>query len=194
MRSSFKASQIKYLALVKKVYATDSCLKKMFLYLEWMRLTLFSGQGLLKILLPYHKNAKVDNLSFKLNEYNIYFELIPGSLNVLVDSTSHLVKLDSTQSVHLKSPVVNLGGISLRRLLLLILSEGLNGFILVEADKITNTGCREKQPAPTVINWKCLCITMQMIHYVKMFLQSWNEVRIQPQKTTLSKMTCLIEK
>ena len=92
----FRGSQLNWAALTKEAYAIYMSVKKLSFYLDSARITVRSDH------LPFKKfleknimNAKVNNWAVELKSPKIDFVFIPGIKNVLADTLSRLIEVDS---------------------------------------------------------------------------------------------------
>ena len=91
----FTGSQLKWAALMKETFAIYMSVKKLSFYLDRAEITLRSDHLPLKRFLQKNTlNAKVNNWAMKLESFNIQFEYIKGSKNVLADTLSRLIDID----------------------------------------------------------------------------------------------------
>ena len=96
------ASQTWYLTLIKEADTIYWCVKRMAMYLQDAKLIIWSHHKLFeKLLFSITKKTKGDNWTFELSDYDIHFEYIPGSQNILVDFMSCILHLGLT----VKSPL-----------------------------------------------------------------------------------------
>ena len=79
----FRGSQLNWAALTKEAFAIYMSVKKLLFYLT-------DAQILLKNTL----NSKVNNWAMELEAFNIQFDYIKGSSNILVDTLSRLIAID----------------------------------------------------------------------------------------------------
>ena len=92
----FRGSQLNWAALTKEVYAIYMSVKKLSFYLDSARITVRSDHLPLKKFLEKNTlNAKVNNWAVELESQKIDFVFIPGIKNVLADTLSRLIEVDS---------------------------------------------------------------------------------------------------
>ena len=87
----FRGSQINWAALTKEAFAIYMSVKKLSFYLDQAKILLKSEHLPLKKFLQ--KNT-LNNWAMELESFNIQFEYIQGSKNVLVDTLSRLIDID----------------------------------------------------------------------------------------------------
>ena len=86
----FKGSQINWDALMKEAFANYMSVKKLSFYLDQAEILLRSDHlPLQKFLQKNTLNSKVNNWAMELESFNIQFEYIQGSKNVLMDTLSN---------------------------------------------------------------------------------------------------------
>ena len=91
----FRGSQLNWAALMKKAFAIYMSVKKLSFYLTDAQILLRSDhKPLEKFLLKNTLNSKVNNWAMELKAFNIQFDYIKGSNNILVDTLSHLIVID----------------------------------------------------------------------------------------------------
>ena len=91
----FRGSQLNWAALTKEAFAIYMFVKKLSFYLTDAQTLLRSGhKPLEKFLLKNTLNSKVNNWAMELEVFNIQFDYIKGSSNVLADTLSHLIAID----------------------------------------------------------------------------------------------------
>ena len=91
----FRGSQLNWTALTKEAFAIYMSVKKLLLYLTDAQILLRSDdKPLEKFLLKNMLNSKVNNLTMELEAFNIQFDYIKGSSNILADTLSHLIAID----------------------------------------------------------------------------------------------------
>ena len=91
----FRGSQLNWAALTKEAFAIYMSVKKLSFYLTDAQILLRSDHKLLeKFLLKNTLNSKVNNWAMELEAFNIQFDYIKGSNNVLADTLSHLIAID----------------------------------------------------------------------------------------------------
>ena len=91
----FRGSQINWAALMKEAFAIYMSVKKLSFYLDQAEILLRSGH------LPFKKflqkntlNSKVNNWAMELESFNIQFEYIQGSKNILADTLNRLIDIN----------------------------------------------------------------------------------------------------
>ena len=91
----FRGSQLNWAALMKEAFAIYMSVKKLSFYLTDAQILLRSDhKSLEKFLLKNMLNSKVNNWAMELEAFNIQFDYIKGSNNILVDTLSHLIAID----------------------------------------------------------------------------------------------------
>ena len=91
----FRGSQLNWAALTKKVFTIYMSVKKLSLYLTDAQILLRSDQKPLeKFLQKIMLNSKVNNWAMELEVFNIQFDYIKGSNNILADTLSCLMTID----------------------------------------------------------------------------------------------------
>ena len=91
----FRGSQLNWAALMKEAFAIYMSVKKLSFYLTDAQILLRSDhKPLEKFLLKNMLNSKVNNWAIELEAYNIQFDYIKGSNNILADTLSHLIAID----------------------------------------------------------------------------------------------------
>ena len=91
----FRGSQLNWAALTKEAFAIYMSIKKLLFYLTYAQILLRSDHKLLqKFLLKNTLNSKVNNWAMELEAFNIQFDYIKGSSNILVDTLSRLIAMD----------------------------------------------------------------------------------------------------
>ena len=91
----FRGSQLNWAALTKEVFAIYMSIKKLLFYLTDVQILLRSDhKPLEKFLLKNTLNSKVNNWAMELEAFNIQFDYIKGSSNILADTLSHLIAID----------------------------------------------------------------------------------------------------
>ena len=83
----FRGSQLNWAALTKEAFAIYMSVKKLLFYLT-------DAQILLRSDLKNTLNSKVNNWAMELEAFNIQFDYIKGSNNILVDTLSRLIAID----------------------------------------------------------------------------------------------------
>ena len=91
----FRGSQLNWAALTKEAFAIYMSIKKLSFYLTDAQILLRSDhKPLEKFLLKNTLNSKVNNWAMELEAFNIQFDYIKGSSNILADTLSHLMSID----------------------------------------------------------------------------------------------------
>ena len=91
----FRGSQLNWTALMKEAFAIYMSVKKLSFHLDQMEIYLRSDHLPLKRFLQKKTlNSKVNNWAMELKSFNIQFECIQGSKNVLADTLSRLIDID----------------------------------------------------------------------------------------------------
>ena len=91
----FRGSQLNWAALMKEAFAIYMFVKKLSFYLTDAQILLMSDhKPLEKFLLKNMLNSKVNNWAMELETFNIHFDYIKGSNNILADTLSHLIAID----------------------------------------------------------------------------------------------------
>ena len=91
----FRGSQLNWAARTKEAFAIYMSVKKLSFYLTDAQILLRSDhKPLEKFLLKNTLNSKVSNWAMELEAFNIQFDYIKGSNNILVDTLSHLIAID----------------------------------------------------------------------------------------------------
>ena len=91
----FRGSQLNWAALTKEAFAIYMSIKKLSFYLTDAQILLRSDhKPLEKFLLKNTLNSKVNNWAMELEAFNIQFDYIKGSNNVLADTLSRLISID----------------------------------------------------------------------------------------------------
>ena len=91
----FRGSQLNWAALTKEAFTIYMSVKKLLFYLTDAQILLRSDhKPLEKFLLKNTLNSKVNNWAMDLEAFNIQFDYIKGSNNILVDILSHLITID----------------------------------------------------------------------------------------------------
>ena len=91
----FRGSQLNWAALMKEAFAIYMSVKKLSFYLTDAQILLRSDhKPLEKFLLKNTLNSKVNNWAMELEAFNIQFDYIKGSNNILVDTLSCLIAID----------------------------------------------------------------------------------------------------
>ena len=91
----FRGSQLNWAALMKEAFAIYMSVKKLSFYLTDAQILLRSDhKPLEKFLLKNMLNSKVNNWAMELEAFNIQFDYIKGSNNILADTLSRLISID----------------------------------------------------------------------------------------------------
>ena len=91
----FRGSQLNWAALTKEAFVIYMSVKKLSFYLTDAQILLRSDhKPLEKFLLKNMLNSKVNNWAMELEAFNIQFDYIKGSNNILADTLSHLIAID----------------------------------------------------------------------------------------------------
>ena len=91
----FRGSQLNWAALTKEAFAIYMSVKKLSFYLTDAQILLRSDhKPLEKFLLKNMMNSKVNNWAMELEAFNIQFDYIKGSNNILADTLSRLIAID----------------------------------------------------------------------------------------------------
>ena len=91
----FRGSQLNWAALTKEAFAIYMSVKKLLFYLTDAQILLRSDhKPLEKFLLKNTLNSKVNNWAMELEAFNIQFDYIKGSNNILADTLSRLISID----------------------------------------------------------------------------------------------------
>ena len=91
----FRGSQLHWAALTKEAFAIYMSVKKLSFYLTDAQILLRSDhKPLEKFLLKNMLNSKVNNWAMELEAFNIQFDYIKGSNNIVADTLSHLIAID----------------------------------------------------------------------------------------------------
>ena len=91
----FRGSQLNWAALTKEAFAIYMSVKKFSFYLTDAQILLRSDhKPLEKFLLKNTLNSKVNNWAMELEAFNIQFDYIKGSNNILADTLSQLITID----------------------------------------------------------------------------------------------------
>ena len=91
----FRGRQLNWAALIKEAFAIYMSIKKLSFYLTDAQILLRSDhKALEKFLLKNTLNSKVNNWVMELKAFNIRFDYIKGSNNILADTLSHLISID----------------------------------------------------------------------------------------------------
>ena len=106
----FRGSQLNWAALMKEAFAIYMSVKKLSFYLTDAQILLRSDhKPLEKFLLKKTLNSKVNNWAMELEAFNIQFDYIKGSNNILVDTLSHLIAIDPDTPTTLEEPGYEFG-------------------------------------------------------------------------------------
>ena len=91
----FRGSQLNWATLTKEAFAIYMSVKKLSFYLTDATIMLRSDhKPLEKFLQKNTLNSKVNNWAMELEAFNIQFDYIKGSSNVLADTLSRLIAID----------------------------------------------------------------------------------------------------
>ena len=91
----FRGSQLNWAALMKEAFSIYMSIKKLSFYLTDAQILLRSDhKPLEKFLLKNTLNSKVNNWAMELEAFNIQFDYIKGSNNILADTLSRLIAID----------------------------------------------------------------------------------------------------
>ena len=91
----FRGSQLNWAALTKEAFAIYMSVKKLSFYLTDAQILLRSDhKPLEKFLFKNTLNSKVNNWAMELEAFNIQFDYIKGSNNILADTLSRLIAID----------------------------------------------------------------------------------------------------
>ena len=91
----FRGSQLNWAALTKEAFAIYMSVKKLSFYLTDAQILLRSDhKPLEKFLLKNTLNSIVNNWAMELEAFNIQFDYIKGSNNILADTLSRLISID----------------------------------------------------------------------------------------------------
>ena len=91
----FRGSQLNWATLMKEAFATYMSVKKLFFYLMDATILLRSDHKPLEQFLQKNSlNPKVNNWAMELETFNIQFDYIKGSSNVLADTLCRLIAID----------------------------------------------------------------------------------------------------
>ena len=106
----FRGSQLNWAALTKETFAIYMSIKKLSFYLTDAQILLRSDhKPLEKFLLKNTLNSKVNNWAMELEAFNIQFDYIKGSNNILADTLSHLISIDPDTSTTPEEPGYEFG-------------------------------------------------------------------------------------
>ena len=96
----FRGSQLTWATLTKEGFAIYMSVKKLSFYLTDATILFRSDhKPLEKFLQKNTLNSKVNNWAMELEAFNIQFDYIKGSSNVLADTLSHLIVIDPDTSL-----------------------------------------------------------------------------------------------
>ena len=91
----FRGSQLNWVTPMKEAFAIYMSVKKLSFYLTDAQTLLRSDhKSLEKFLQKNTLNSKVNNWTMELKAFNIQFDYIKGSNNVLANTLSHLIVID----------------------------------------------------------------------------------------------------
>ena len=91
----FRGSQLNWATLMKEAFAIYMSVKKLSFYLTDATILLRSDhKPLEKFLQKNTLNSKVNNWAMELEAFNIQFDYIKGSSNILADTLSYLIVID----------------------------------------------------------------------------------------------------
>ena len=106
----FRSSQLNWATLTKEAFAIYMSVKKLSFYLTDTQILLRSDhKPLKKFLLKNTLNSKVNNWAIELEAFNIQFDYIKGSNNILADTLSHLAAIDPDTPSHQKDKGMSSG-------------------------------------------------------------------------------------
>ena len=106
----FRGSQLNWAALTKEAFAIYMSVKMLSFYLTDAQILLRSDhKPLEKFLHKNTLNSKVNNWAMELEAFNIKFDYIKGSNNVLADTMSRLVDIDLDTQQHSEGPRYEFG-------------------------------------------------------------------------------------
>ena len=101
----FRGSQFNWAALTKEAFANYMSVKKLSFYLTDAQILLGSEhKPLEKFLLKNTLNSKINNWAIELEAFNIQFDYIKGSNNILADTLSCLFAIDPDTLTTLEEP------------------------------------------------------------------------------------------
>ena len=90
-----RGSQLNWAALTKEAFAIYMSVKKLSFYLDQAEIYLRSDHLPLKRFPQQNTlNSKVNNWAMELKSFNIQFEYIQGSRNILANTLSRLIDID----------------------------------------------------------------------------------------------------
>ena len=91
----FRGSQLSWATLTKEAFAIYMSVKNISFYLTDAQILLRSDhKPLEKFLQKNTLNSKVNNWAMELEAFNIQFDYVKGSNNILADTLSHLIAID----------------------------------------------------------------------------------------------------
>ena len=106
----FRGSQLNWAALTKEAFAIYMSIKKLSFYLTEAQILLRSDhKPLEKFLLKNTLNSKVNNWAMELEAFNIQFDYIKRSNNILANTLSHLIAIDPDTPTTLEEPGYEFG-------------------------------------------------------------------------------------
>ena len=106
----FRGSQFNWAALTKEAFANYMSVKKLSFYLTDAQILLGSEhKPLEKFLLKNTLNSKINNWAIELEAFNIQFDYIKGSNNILMDTLSRLIAIDPETLTTLEEPGYEFG-------------------------------------------------------------------------------------
>ena len=106
----FRGSQLNWAALTKEAFAIYMSVKKLSFYLTDAQILLRSDhKPLEKFLLKNTLNSKVNNWAMELEAFNIQFDYIKGSNNILADTLSRLISIDPDTPTRPEEPGYEFG-------------------------------------------------------------------------------------
>ena len=106
----FRGSQLNWAALTKEAFAIYMSIKKLSFYLTDAQILLRSDhKPLEKFLLKNTLNSKVNNWAMELEAFNIQFDYIKGSSNILADTFSCLIAIDPDTATTPEEPGYEFG-------------------------------------------------------------------------------------
>ena len=104
-----RGSQLNWATLMKEAFAIYMSVNKLSFYLTDAKILLRSDhKPLEKFLQKNTLNSKVNNWAMELEAFNIQFDYIKGSSNVLADILSHLIAIDPDTPSHQKDKGMSL--------------------------------------------------------------------------------------
>ena len=106
----FRGSQLNWAALTKEAFAIYMSIKKLSFYLTDAQILLRSDhKPLEKFLLKNMLNSEVNNWAMELEAFNIQFDYIKGSSNILADTLSRLIAIDPDTTTTPEEPGYEFG-------------------------------------------------------------------------------------